>query len=1404
MFKAYLFCLFTIISAENQGILPAQATDERHFEYQYFNKSTGITEEIYQVQHQDDMGYLWFSGRYGIYMYNGTEFEKMLFIEDIYDSVSGLEQTSNLIIIGETEKKEIWIKPSGIFNRQLIRYNPVTNANHVYYTKVFINEPVFIDDYQFWTTGWYSDANNQLLKLYNIKQDSIIRTIEIPKRDHNQSNIIYKILLDRNGQGLWMASSSGLIHFDTENDAFTICTPGENPEKWSFRDCDEITYDADGYIWLDFEFGPYLYRFDPIQRTFDAFHSKINNYTFKDITQIIDFGDSLWLVDGLDELLLFNKKSFDVTRILHRNDPQHYIGNITNIFVDPNRNTWVGGTKGVLRISIKQNNFRTIEVPNFNAHFKKQAHARNLELTSNGQFWLASQENLYRYDFDKNQFSEDLSNWDIACGWEDTTAGTLPKEEVNAILEIVEDKEENIWISGFRCLKSININSGIKKILKPFTIEKSQSAYPIFRSLTFDSLNFIWGGGMDLGIGRIDPETGEEFLISMHGKWGKEFGLGYIYKISFTHQGQLIFISRGKILTLKIIKDTNPYDVELDDYKLEQLISDEQFQSASGKADSIWKIPDFWLDVNGDIWMIGNDHVFQFNPTTNQLTYHQMLDDVVKMGANKAISDLKNRIWFFSKYSGIYCFDTSKDELYHFTKSDGVPSYSFLYGHNIKRDSKGRIFVWTLEGVFYYAPDQLINTIDNDFNIVYTHLQVNNKKIYAESNSPIHNDIRMKPEIYLDHSHKTFSLRYSVLDNSSSPGEYRYKYKLEGFDEDWIVANSRTYLSYSNIPPGEYQLKINASKDHTYKDKNEISILIHMSRAPWLTWWALTGYALILLVISMTIISLYISKERKQDKIIMEQNELRKTREIEQVKNNFFTNISHELRTPLTLIIEPLKDLVKGVNTGDEPKLYNLMLENANKLKIMIDQILDVSKIEAQKMTVNARYTEISSFTRQILSNFNSIATKRNINFDFHSPLGPLYAWIDHDKYEKILNNLVYNAFKFTQNGGSVDVKIDSIKSDVNERNYEFFRLTVEDSGAGISKDKVDNIFNRFYQVEDEYNQNLSGTGIGLSLVQEFVNLHHGQINVESQLGSGTKFIVTLPMGKEYLEDHEVDWEMDLKPDEEDLIKSYNLPSIQSVKLENAPLLLIADDQPDMVQYIKSRLQTKFRIIVAENGVIAQDLALKDLPDLIISDVIMPEMNGFELCKRIKEDHRTSHIPIILLTAKADPESRISGLEIGADDYIQKPFDLDILIARCQNLILQRQKLSRIFKEELLLNNRIVHLGNKDKNMIQNLIEYLENSIDDPDLTIDKICLKVGLSRSQFYRKILALTNQKPTEFIRTIRLKKAAELIINDFGTISEIAYSVGFGNLPYFTKSFKKEYGMTPKDYKKQNLKV
>ena len=525
--------------------------------------------------------------------------------------------------------------------------------------------------------------------------------------------------------------------------------------------------------------------------------------------------------------------------------------------------------------------------------------------------------------------------------------------------------------------------------------------------------------------------------------------------------------------------------------------------------------------------------------------------------------------------------------------------------------------------------------------------------------------------------------------------------------------------------------------------------------------------------------------------------ETEKLQELDRIKTNFFTNISHEFRTPLTLILGPLEKLMNE-NKNEQLQLqYKLIHRNADNLLKLINQLLDLSSIDAGKMKLNMDKVNAITFIKGITASFRPLANIKNIQLEFSSNLEQLDTFFDKDKFEKIISNLLSNAIKFTNEKGKICVSISIDNSEVIE-------IVVEDNGIGIPGDELQNIFNRFSKVESS--NIVGGTGIGLALVKELVELHKGSISVESELNKGSKFKINLPLKIEYYKN--VQFEDDSQKDKAEQSKEKPAEEKVNIKTEkqdqdiedladNVPIVLIVEDENDIRNFIKENLSKEYKILESENGKDGFQKSIEHIPDLIISDIIMPEMNGIELCKNIKTDERTSHIPVILLTAKSSVENKLEGLETGADDYLTKPFNISELHVRISNLIEQRRKLRERFRREILLEPKDIAVTSADEKFLYRVSDIIEKHIADYNFTVDNFAREIGMSRMQLHRKLNAVTGQAASDFIRNFRLKRAAKLLKGKHGNIGEIAYDVGFNNPSYFSECFKKLFGVLPSEY-------
>ena len=636
---------------------------------------------------------------------------------------------------------------------------------------------------------------------------------------------------------------------------------------------------------------------------------------------------------------------------------------------------------------------------------------------------------------------------------------------------------------------------------------------------------------------------------------------------------------------------------------------------------------------------------------------------------------------------------------------------------------------------------------------------------------------------------------------------------LEGYDEDWIYCLTDNYANYTSVPPGKYNFRVKGSNNDGYWNEVGASVVITILPPPWKTWWAYTLYVIIIVWILYTIFRYYLKRQKLLYKLELEHIESEKLKELDKMKSRFFANISHEFRTPLTLILGPVQKLKEKLKDKESEEDLNIMHRNARRLQNLINQLSSLSKFESGQMKLQVKERNIVSLLKGYAQSFESLAKQKEIKLVFNSSEENIPIYVDQDKLEKILFNLLSNAFKFTASGGRIQVFVTPdyppSRGEIHPQGRRGVKIKVSDTGCGIPSEKLNYIFDRFYQAGETYEKNHEGSGIGMALTKELVVLHHGSISVESEINQGTVFTIHLPVGKDHLKAEEIIKDNDLllpESPKEVVFIDDSVEDDANINFDNAlidngkPLVLIVEDNTDLRSYIRSYLIDNYQIIEAIDGEIGLQKAVTKIPDLIISDVMMPRMDGIELCKNIKTDERTSHIPVILLTAKASMEDKLEGLQTGADDFLTKPFDPDELSVRIKNLIEQRKKLQQVFTKNLnsLVQLKDSNVTSMDKKFMKKVVAVIEKNLVDANFSTEQFSQEVAMSRMQLHRKLKALTSQSPGDFIRSIRLNRAAELLKKKTGNIAEVAYGVGFSNPSYFSECFKKQFGKLPSEFK------
>ena len=669
----------------------------------------------------------------------------------------------------------------------------------------------------------------------------------------------------------------------------------------------------------------------------------------------------------------------------------------------------------------------------------------------------------------------------------------------------------------------------------------------------------------------------------------------------------------------------------------------------------------------------------------------------------------------------------------------------------------------------------------------------------------------------------------------------RYQYLLEGYDKDRSEWTSETKKDYTNLDAGMYTFRVRAK--NVYEHISEEYIFQFRVLPPWYqTGWAYLIYTLIsfmgiYLIVKWRSWKLVQEKRRLEqtvkertkevyEKNILLEEQSEKLKEMDRVKSRFFANISHEFRTPLTLIMGPLEQRLPGCQDKEQKEEMQMMLRNSQRLLTLINQLLDLSKLDSGKMVLHAALQNVVPFLKGLLGSFESLAVQKKLELKFYAREEDIFLYYDTEKLEKVFSNLLSNACKFTPAGGQISINVKRIPQDQSQAYDERFpggylEISVRDTGIGIARDQLAQIFDRFYQAEKSPGHQYEGTGIGLSLVKELVELHHGTINAHSQEGEGTEFMIRLPLGESHLKPEEIVepynaagigenhmpagemaaiWEV--KTEHEEVPGEGKEPTKESIKIETEieekPVILVVEDNADVRRYIRGPLNQLYCVVEAADGREGIEKAKETIPDLIISDVMMPQMDGFELCKVLKQDVKTSHIPIILLTAKASEASVIEGLETGADDYITKPFNIKIMLTRIKNLIDLRRQLQEKIQREMVLRPTEIAVSSVDQEFMKELKEVIEKNLSGEEFGVDELAGALYMGRATLNRKIRALTGESTNQFIQSYRLKRAAQLLKANFGNVTEVSFEVGFSSSAYFTKCFKEKFHQLPHDYK------
>jgi signal transduction histidine kinase/DNA-binding NarL/FixJ family response regulator len=663
---------------------------------------------------------------------------------------------------------------------------------------------------------------------------------------------------------------------------------------------------------------------------------------------------------------------------------------------------------------------------------------------------------------------------------------------------------------------------------------------------------------------------------------------------------------------------------------------------------------------------------------------------------------------------------------------------------------------------------------------------------------------------------KNFSVLSTIQDRQEHLW-YEIKERLYNLNKNtkkWIYPSNFRNITFTDTYPSEYIFNSKGSNNNGILSNKDASFKFVQLFLLNQTWWDYSIHLIFICILIYIFVLIVKNRNKLKNELKEEHLQLSKQKEVDHLKSKFLANISHEFRTPLTLILGPVEKWLKNIKNGDLKNDLKMIYKNSLRISKLITQLLDLSRIDSGEMILKIRPENIVELLRGLVLSFSTLAKEKNINLSFISSNEIIIVYMDKDKIEDIVSNLIINAFKYTPTNGKISVSIMISRTDeTNKESQKYVKINVRDSGTGIAEEQINNIFKRFYQTEGTIGITDKGVGIGLSVAKELTELHHGKISVRSKVNHGTNFTVLLPLGKNHFPAETIEKQYSrekliiqsrknifVSDYIEDVESKKNVNRlVEKVELKDASHILIVEDNEETRSFLRKSLTAHYRISEASNGAEGLSAARDFDPNLILCDVMMPEMDGYELCRIVKTDQMISHIPVILLTAKATMEDKLEGLDTGADDYIFKPFNMAELFVRIKNLINQRKNLQKRFREEIVVQPGEITVTSVDKLFLQRAISAVEEFIGDPDFETQTLANEMGMCRMNMHRKIKALTGQTPSQFICTIRLKRAVQLIKKQSGNVTEIAYNVGFSSSSYFAKCFKIEFGIAPSEYAK-----
>lgn len=1349
-----------------------------------YGMDNGLSHSSIKSLHQDSLGFIWIGTGNGLNKFDGYKFT--LFTPPDFEH-------TRLIINGfaDGDSGNIWLATDiGLFKfntfyEKFTAYrNNVPNFNS-YYTNnikkiirrsanefiIFSSAGAYIFDkkHNFFEPLLYF-SNNAYYPLEEEIADAVL---------HNNKELLF--LTNKNHLHVYNLLRKSLTKVPIPGEPFV----GEHTTKKIKRLNDSI-YLVSGRLLSAYNI--YNHTISEIK----AFSSYKEEYNTDNLHMLAVENDSTVWISTKDNCLIVYKplQNKIIKAVINKfSESNTFSKSYSSFLFDQNNILWMGTTnQGLLKFDQLGNDFENYTY----------LHGNPNSLSSNFIYGL-----LYDDDADKLYTGTEEGNIDIISFKEmviehQNPNDFFPEKSFHIAGDIVKDRDGNTWISYY--------SGGVIRI---DTLERWHHYYPkpdpdqpnnihgySFRKILVDSRNTIWVAGFDQGL-QVYNKSKDKFEKIIAPRRPDDF-LTKIWTLYETTDNT-IYIGSENYGVIKGVRNTNNPD------KLTFRLLNSSKQNIEDHA-----FPGFirciYEDKDGLLWIgSAGSGLTTFNTKTSETKTYSTANGLSSNIVYAIISDKLNNLWL-STENGISKLNTATERITNYYQSDGIQSNQFYMLSEAQSDD-GKIFFGGTHGITSFFPEKITQNKQKP-KVAITEFKILNELVLPGSFNGyeiLAQPISLTNSIELPYKYNTFSFEFTGL-HFSNPEKNKFRYKLQNI-EDWIeVGAERRFASYTALPPGNYTFYLQAANNDGLWSEEALEINVKINPPWYLTWQAITFYFILIFGMLLLFRQFSLASQKIKNEMELERVKAEKMREIDQSKLRFFTNISHEFRTPLTLMLGPLDKLTAENHTSNPENrsfMYGLMKRNTLRLLRLINQVLDTSRVEAGNLKLRVKEDDISKCLSDIHSSFAFVAESKNIYYTFEKEDARLNGFFDHDKVEKIFYNLLSNAFKYTPAAGTVSVHLAKIHTEKGKA----CQIVVSDTGMGVKEEDKQKIFDLFYQSTDDSRTSKAGSGIGLALTKRLVELHNGNISVDNGHPGGTIFSVIIPLEKSAYHPDEINENMipveehnlnlSLKqPIENDLEATKNYALNATKKEINNDVLLIVEDNSDLRTFIKYIFHEGFTILEAVNGQQGLQMAKQTIPDLIISDIVMPEMDGIEMCQKLREGLATSHIPVLLLSSRAGEDDVRQGFENGAIEYITKPFSERLLQLRVNNLLAFRNKSRQLITDSgsSSLLNSLNKMNSLDHSFIKEVTNIIEENISNTGFSVELLSESFSLSRSHFYRKLKAVTGKSPNDYIRFIRLQKAKMLLVHSPHNISEISYMVGFNDPKYFSRCFKKEYGKAP----------